>query len=159
MTSTSKRVSARTAARQRQARANEDQRRRQEEELEHATEFEVARLRRDEALATVTAHETDMANRVSALAALGNPLMRVAELTGETEVEIKRLRKLADGSTNSADRSPADAAGTQHRRPVSPEARGRVSAMAEHSGQPSDSAGSTPDGAAPTSDRMQGDDR
>lgn len=118
VTRTSKRLTARAAARQRQAKANEDQHRREHTELEHATEFEVARMRRDGAAATVAQHEMAMARQVQTLLALGNPMARIAELTGDTEAEIKRLRKLLDNDPNHAKRPHAGSpGGRRHRSP------------------------------------------
>lgn len=113
---TSKRLAARAAARQRQAKANEDQRQREHIELEHATEFEVARLRRDSAAATVVAHEVEMARKVDILLALGNPVTRVAELTGEPEAEIRRLRKLAENAGQDGHASARNATRDRRRR-------------------------------------------
>ncbi|HEX5117830.1 MAG TPA: hypothetical protein VFW65_21820 [Pseudonocardiaceae bacterium] len=112
MTRTSKRLTARTTARQRQAKANKDQRQREHTELDHATEFEVARMRRDDAAATVVRYETEMARQIDTLLGLGNAIGRVAELTGETEAEIKRLRKAA---ADDIDRSAEAAASTTAR--------------------------------------------
>jgi hypothetical protein len=100
VTTTSKRLAARATARQRQAKANEDQRHREQTELDRATDFEVARMRRDNAAATVIAHEIEMGRQVDILLGLGNSVQRVAELIGEPEPEIKRLRKLADGDSS-----------------------------------------------------------
>lgn len=100
MTQTSKRLTARAAARQRQAKANEEQRHHEQTELDRATDFELARMRRDNAAATVVAYEIEMARQIGILVGLGNSVTRVAELIGEPEPEIKRLRKLADSDAN-----------------------------------------------------------
>ena len=98
MTQTAKRLTARTAARQRQAKANEEQRRRAEMELDRATDFEMARGRRAKAAHDMAAAETEMGRAITALFALGNSPDRVAELTGAQKQEVKRLRKLADST-------------------------------------------------------------
>lgn len=103
VTQTSKRLAARAAARRRQAKANEDQRQREQTELAHSTEFEVARMRRDNATATVIAHEIEMARQVEKLLALNNSVARVAYLTGESDTEIKRLRRLANDHNESSE--------------------------------------------------------
>lgn len=75
--------------RQRQAAAN-DKRRRQQTELERATEFEVARIRRDEPAAPVVTHKIESRPApVGHLLVRGNSVVRVAELAGETEAEIR----------------------------------------------------------------------
>lgn len=102
MARTAKRLTVRTAARQRQAKANEEQRRRTETELDRATDFEIARERRAKAALDIASAETEMGQAITALFALGNQLNRVSELTGETKPEIKRLRKLAESTAASA---------------------------------------------------------
>lgn len=66
-------------------------------------------MRRDDAAATVVTHEIAMARQIHTLLALGNPVTRVAELTGEPESEIKRLRKLTDDTGQDARPSRARA--------------------------------------------------
>lgn len=140
----SKRLAARAAARQRQAEANEDQRQRDHTELEHATEFEVARVRRDNAAATVVAHEIEMARQVNILLRMGNSATRVAGLTGVAESEIRRLRKLADASQD--DHASAQRADTGGRRRTDTRPANHTGAVATPatSANPSDQQSNSP---------------
>lgn len=95
MPRTASQTQARAAARERQAQKNEERRRRDDAELRQGEDFEVARHRRDDALGVVAESETEMGRAVAALFELGNQAAQVAVLTGETEAEVKRLRKLA----------------------------------------------------------------
>jgi hypothetical protein len=79
------------------AQKQERRRRREQAELEHITDFEAAVARRAQA-------ETEMAAAVAGLIGLGNTVADAAELTEQTEGEIRRLRKLAAAAnTHAAD--------------------------------------------------------
>jgi len=102
-------------ARARLAEKIEGRRRREAAELEHITDFEAALARR-------VAVEADMAAAVAGLIELGNTVTEAAELTDQTEPEIRRLRKLAasgqadddddDTVTVAPEPAPADRDGT-----------------------------------------------
>lgn len=98
-------------------------REREAAELEHITDFEAALARR-------AAAEADMAAAVAGLIVLGNTVAEAAELTEQTEPEIRRLRKLAangDGQAGDTDVEDVvagapqpDAAGHHGRRSAGP---------------------------------------
>lgn len=88
MARTSKTTQARRVARARLAEKIEGRRKREQAELEHITDFEAALARRAQA-------EAEMAAAVAGLIGLGNTVAEAAELTEQTEGEIRRLRKLA----------------------------------------------------------------
>jgi hypothetical protein len=95
MARTTTQTQARAAVRERQAKKNEARRLRDDAEVEHGADFEVARQRREDALGVVASSEVEMGRAVAALFELGNQAGQVAVLAGETEIEVKRLRKLA----------------------------------------------------------------
>jgi hypothetical protein len=107
MPRTTTQAQARAAARERQAQKNEARRRRDEAEVEHGANFEVARQRRDDALGVVAASEVEMGRAVAALFELGNQAGQVAVLTGEAETEVKRLRRLATDADSAEAAQPA----------------------------------------------------
>ncbi|MFI5614668.1 hypothetical protein [Amycolatopsis sp. NPDC051903] len=88
MARTSVTTQARRVARARLAEKSELRRQREQAELEHITDFEAAAARRAQA-------EAEMAAAVAGLIALGNTVAEAAQLTDQTEAEIRRLRKLA----------------------------------------------------------------
>jgi hypothetical protein len=112
MTRTTTQTQARAAARERQAKKNEARRQRDEAEVEHGADFEVARQRRDDALGVVAASEVEMGRAVAALFELGNLAGQVAVLTGETEIEVKRLRKVATDADSADAAQPGTPAAT-----------------------------------------------
>lgn len=94
-------------ARARLAEKTERRRKREQAELEHITDFESAVARRAQA-------ETEMAAAVAGLIGLGNTVADAAELTEQTETEIRRLRKLAaERETSAAEPPPAAANGSR----------------------------------------------
>lgn len=114
-------------ARARLAEKIEGRRKREAAELEHITDFEAALARRATA-------EADMAAAVVGLIELGNTVAEAADLTEQTEPEIRRLRKLAangdqaddtDTDTDAGDSAQAavaepDPGGNGGRRPAKP---------------------------------------
>jgi hypothetical protein len=114
MPRTTTQTQARATARERQAQKNEARRLRDEAELAQGETFEVARQRRDGALDVVATSEVEMGHAVAALFELGNQAGQVAVLTGETETEVKRLRRLAtDTAAAGAARPSATPAATR----------------------------------------------
>jgi hypothetical protein len=107
MARTTTQAQARAAARERQAQKNEARRLRDEAEVERGADFEVARQRRDDALGVVAASEVEMGRAVAALFELGNQAGQVAVLTGEAEIEVRRLRKLATDADSAEAAQPA----------------------------------------------------
>jgi hypothetical protein len=134
MPRTSTQIEARAAARQRQAAADEPELARKRTELDLATAFEVARRRRSDAAAAVVGAEIEMGLAVQELFELGNPAGRVAIVTGETEVEVKRLRKLA------ADARPTDTGAGIDTSPAATEATDSAAGRATKDTDPADTA-------------------
>jgi hypothetical protein len=110
---TSTTTQARRVARARLAEKIEGRRKREAAELEHITDFEAALARR-------AAAEADMAAAVAGLIELGNTVAEAADLTEQTEPEIRRLRKLAanggqdddTGADTASDTDVGNGAGT-----------------------------------------------
>lgn len=100
MARTTARTQARQTARARLAEVVERRRKRENTELDLVTDFETALGRRDQA-------DADMAAAVAGLLALGNDVPTTATLTGQTEPEIRRLRKLADSTPDRTADAPA----------------------------------------------------
>lgn len=96
MARTSARTQARQTARARLAEVVEQRRKRESTELDLVTDFETALGRRDQA-------DADMAAAVASLLALGNDVAATAALTGQTEPEVRRLRKLAEAQPTQPD--------------------------------------------------------
>lgn len=92
-------------ARARLAEKIEGRRKREAAELEHITDFEAALARR-------AAAEADMAAAVAGLIELGNTVAEAADLTEQTEPEIRRLRKLAANDGQADDTDAGDSART-----------------------------------------------
>jgi hypothetical protein len=99
--STSARTEARRQARARLAAKIAERRRREQEELEHLTDFEAALSRRDQA-------ELEMAAAVAGLLELGNTVANAAALAEQPEAEIRRLQKLAARSVRTAAENRTD---------------------------------------------------
>jgi hypothetical protein len=118
MARTSSTTQARQVARKRLAEKIEVRRRREQAELERITDFEAAQTRRAQA-------ETEMAAAVAGLIALGNTVADTADLTDQTEAEIRRLRKLATARANTGPKTAPEPDMTQHpeRHPVSSSTR------------------------------------
>lgn len=106
-------------ARARLAEKIENQRRREQAELEHLVAFEDALARR-------VAAEAAMATAVTGLIDLGNSTAEAARLTAQTESEIRRLRKLAA----SAESVPAETGNGHHAHEPEPESRDVLAAPA-----------------------------
>ncbi len=118
MARTSSTTQARRVARARLAEKIENQRRREQAELEHLVAFEDALARR-------AAAETAMATAVTGLIGLGNSTAEAAGLTAQTESEIRRLRKLATATESiPAESVPAETGNGHHIEPEpEPESR------------------------------------
>lgn len=109
--STSARTEARRQARARLAAKIAERRVREQEELAHITDFEAALARRDQA-------NMQMAAAVAGLLKLGNSIADTAVLTEHSEIEIRRLHKLADRSTRTTSANSTDR--TEHRQAEPP---------------------------------------